>query len=225
MHIITCVGYYSQTTYSDYVLQKNAKDLAAHMMSEVTHGIGDTGVKPGIIGELAAKDHIPTAEEEKVLRACAWVHNDTGLPISLHSAIGRPALNQIAVLEDEGALLERVIVSHADYGWCEDIQEDIDFYQRILDKGSYLEFDQIGWNDVIPELEDIRRVMALLDKGYAGRLLLSSDLCRRSQYHKYGGRGYDYVLRSFVETLKKHGASDLQVKQMLVDNPRELLCV
>ncbi len=223
VHIITTTGYYSERLYPKYIVESSTADLAARMVREVTDGIGNTGIRPGIIGELGSHQAHVTPAEEHVLRAAARTHLATGLAITLHSSLDRPAPKQLALLQEEGVSPERVIVSHADIVWHEDIAQDLDYFLPLLDAGCYLGFDTIGWKDFSPEPERIKRLCVLIEKGYVSRLLLSSDLCRRSFYHAYGGRGYDYVLRSFVPKLKARGISDSQIATMLTDNPREIL--
>ena len=223
VNIITTTGYYAERIYPHRVLQMTAPELAAHMIHEVRHGIGDTGVRPGIIGELGADEPSVSPVEEKVLRAAARTHNETGLAITLHSSYTRPAPNQLAVLREEGVSPERVIVSHADVVWHEDIAEDLDYFLPLLDAGCTLGFDTIGWDEFSPEPERIKRIRLLLERGYENQLLLSSDLCRRSFYHANGGRGYDYVLRQFIPKLREDGVAEKHIHLMLVENPQAVL--
>lgn len=223
IHIITAVGLYAEKTYPEELRDRTVSELAEHMIREANHGIGDTGIKPGIIGELGALEFEVSPAEEKVLRAAARTHNETGPAITLHSSFTRPAPNQVAILREEGVSLSKVIVSHADIVWHENINEDLAYFLPLLDAGCYLGFDTIGWQEFSPEPERIKRIMLLLDRGYEKQLLLSSDLCRRSFYHANRGRGYDYVLRHFIPKLREQGVSEAKVNVMLKDNPREVL--
>ena len=223
VHLITTVGYYSEKLFINHVAQHSTASLAADMIREIRHGINHTNIKPGIIGELRSTEAYVTPGEERVLRAGARAHNETGLAITLHSSDTRPAPNQIAVLREEGVSLERVIVGHADVACQENMADDLDYYLPLLDAGCYLAFDTIGWPGHCPEPEIIARIIALTQRGYGGRLLISSDVCRRSFLHANGGRGYDYVLRHFVPMARAHGLDNAQIQRMLIDNPREVL--
>lgn len=225
VHLVTTTGYYSEVIFPDYVRQVTVDQLAHHMIAEYRNGIGDTGVRPGIIGELASKQEHVTPLEERVLRAAARTHNETGLAITLHSGIGRPAPRQLAVLVSEGVSPDRVIVSHADLEWHDEMARDLDYFLPLLDQGCYLGFDTIGWEDFSPESARIERIVSLIEKGYERQLLLSSDLCRRSFYHRYGGRGYDYVLRHFVPRLREHGVHHARIDLMLRENPGAALAI
>ena len=223
VNIITTTGYYSERIYPPYVLEATAAELAGRMIDEARNGIGDTGIRPGIIGELGSASGSVTTAEEKVLRAAACAQAETSLAITLHSSYGRPGIRQLAVLKDAGASPEKVIVGHVDAEWHVDIREDMEYYERILDGGACVEFDTIGWQDFCPEDERLRRILRLLEKGYAPQILLSSDLCRRSFYRANGGRGYDYVLTCFIPLLLRSGVSQGVINTLLVENPLRVL--
>jgi len=224
IHIITCTGYYTESTARAFIETKSVEQLAEEMIRDITHGIDGTGIKAGIIGELASANHVIQPGEERVLRAAARAHLETGAAISLHSAIGRPAIDQLAILRSEGMSLERVIAGHTHYQWHRHRDSDLDYYHYLLDQGCYLEFDQIGWgNDIFPEAEMAQRLAILIEKGYVRRLLISSDLCRCSFFHVNGGFGYDYILTRFVPMLRSAGISDNHIQTILKDNPAEAI--
>ena len=223
VHIITSTGYYDEKLYPDHVTQQSVDSLAAWMVSEAVEGINDTGIKPGLIGELRSSATQVTPAEARILKAAAGAHHETGLAITLHSGFGRPGPNQVAVLRGENVSPERIIVGHADLELRPEIAEDLDYFLPLLDAGCYLAFDTIGWDEFCPDAERIRRIALLLERGYGRQLLLSSDICRRSFYHVNGGRGYDYVLKEFVPRLKKHGIADDLINAMLIENPVKAL--
>ena len=51
--------------------------LAAVMIDEVRHGVGGTGVRPGIIGEICTDRWCISAAEERSFRAAARTHLET----------------------------------------------------------------------------------------------------------------------------------------------------
>jgi phosphotriesterase-related protein len=225
VNIITTTGLYCEDIYPPSFWDADKESLARLMIDEAVNGIGETGIRPGVIGELGSKNSTASPAEETVLRASALTHLETGLAIVLHSALNRPAPDQVRILREEGVTPERIIVSHADIVWHEDIQIDLAYHLSLLDIGCYLSFDTIGWQEFSPEDHKIACILALIERGYADRLLLSSDLCRRTFYHANGGRGYDYVIKSFVPRLKEMGVSDADINRILVSNPTDVLAV
>ena len=129
--IIAGAGYYAEELFPAYVLDMDVRELAAHLTDEAMTGVGDTGIRPGIIGELRSNHTDVSPAEEKVLRASARTHKAPGLAISLHCGVGRSGPNQLAVLRQEHVSAERVIVGHADLVWDPDITKDFDYYQSM----------------------------------------------------------------------------------------------
>jgi phosphotriesterase-related protein len=51
-------------------------------------------------------------------------------------------------------------------------------------------------------------------------------MCRKHFLHRFGGYGYDHVLRRITPRLQKSfGLSDAVIAKLLVDNPRRLLTI
>ena len=64
---------------------------------------------------------------------------------------------------------------------------------------------------------------AYLDRGYAEQMLLSTDICLKSLLHKYGGWGYDHVLKHILPMLDEAGVTKEQIETMLKANPARWL--
>jgi phosphotriesterase-related protein len=66
-------------------------------------------------------------------------------------------------------------------------------------------------------------VRALVDAGFGGRILLSQDVCLRTDLHAMGGPGYTYVTTTFAGLLVAAGLPAELVTSLMVDNPRRAL--
>ena len=66
-------------------------------------------------------------------------------------------------------------------------------------------------------------VVALIDAGYAGNLLFSSDLSTANQLKSNGGTGYAKTVTVFVPKLREAGVNEDTLHGILVDNPRRFL--
>jgi predicted metal-dependent phosphotriesterase family hydrolase len=67
-------------------------------------------------------------------------------------------------------------------------------------------------------------VMSLIDAGYADRLLFSSDFSNANALKRNNQElGYAKTLTVFVPKLKKAGARDEVLRQIMNDNPRRFL--
>jgi phosphotriesterase-related protein len=172
--------------------------------------------------------HPSDSGDVKQLRAAARASRITGAAITLHQWIrdGEALPKTLDILEVEGADLSRVIVGHI----AGDGIDNIPLLEAVLARGVTLEFDLFGVPFYLgaPHLDNRRMadaVIVLAAKGYAGQLLLSHDVCTKLQQKRYGGKGYDYVLKEVAPHLRRQGVTDAQLRQILVENPARLLAI
>jgi phosphotriesterase-related protein len=78
LNIVLGAGLYRHQYFDTaWVDRTNTDTLAEWIVRDLTVGIGDTGIRAGIIGEIACDVWI-TAQEERVFRAAARAHKKTG---------------------------------------------------------------------------------------------------------------------------------------------------
>ena len=82
-------------------------------MAEITDGIGDTGIKAGVVKLTSSKDEI-TDYEKMFFAAGAKAQRETGVPIITHTQEGTMAPEQAEFLLSEGADPDRVMIGHMD---------------------------------------------------------------------------------------------------------------
>ena len=70
-------GYYVDIFLSDEVKMMSEDEMADNMVKEIRQGIGDTGVRCGVIGEIGCSWPL-TPTEHKTLRAAAKAQRETG---------------------------------------------------------------------------------------------------------------------------------------------------
>jgi phosphotriesterase-related protein len=227
LHVVHGAGYYRRRCLPDEVDELSEDALADELERAVREGLHGTTVRAGILGELGTATPIQPFEERQ-LRAAARVQRATGVGINVHPAIwGHEHLRIIDILDDAGADLSRVAISH-----CDELVEP-EWHARIAERGVMLCFDTLGAegvsdSDGSQEPRDSERLdclRRLLDAGRAGQLLLSHDVCTRLQLHRYGGWGYGHILVSIVPRLRRAGVPDADIERMLIDNPRRLLAM
>ena len=135
VHVIVITGHHKHLHAAPWVGDKTAAEIAAVSIDEIRTGIDGTGMRAGVIKAGTSLNEI-TEVEERVLRAAAIAHKETGAPISTHTDKGTMALEQLTILRDEGVPSERVIVGHLDFTL------DEDYLLRVLDTGALVSFDQ-----------------------------------------------------------------------------------
>lgn len=217
LNIVLGSGWYRHpfidTVYFD---TRSTDDVAADIVRDLEVGIAGTDVRAGIIGEIGCDRHI-TSHEERSFRAAARAHLKTGVTITTHAARWPIGLAQLDILEQEGVDPRRVIVGHSD------LFQTTGYHSALAKRGCWIEFDCVDMQsdyDVAREIEYIRHAAR---EGFLDRILLSQDICQRSQFKAYGGIGYDVMFTRFFPLLREAGISEEQIQLMTVENPRKAL--
>lgn len=209
--------------------QLRPPDVPARLfVRDITEGIQGTEVKAGII-KIACNDPTVAGPTETIFRAAARAHRQTGVPISTHTdSLQRSGLDQQRLLAEEGVDLSRVVIGHSGD------TEDLDYLERLLDRGSYLGMDRFGLDQFAGQefLTTDRRVAVIAElcrRGYADRLVLSHDASAYSdarppeyQEQTWPNWHYTHIPRDVVPALLEAGVSRAQVDQMGRDNPRAI---
>jgi phosphotriesterase-related protein len=230
LNIIAATGHYVEDSHPPHVKTDSKAELAKRMIYEIEQGLG--GIRCGIIGEIGTSWPI-TSEEEKVLRAATIAQKDTGAPLNVHVAARLKPGNEILnILEDEGADLGKVVMSHTDIGIT---REDLEYPLSLARRGCYVEFDTFGKDFYMPNfgkegfffpMNDIQRILvvkSLIDEGQLSHVLLSQDVWFKMSMRKYGGPGYDHILQNIVPKFRLLGLTNEQIDTMLLENPRNML--
>jgi phosphotriesterase-related protein len=225
LHLVMGCGWYRGAYYPPEarIDRRSVDDLADEIVGEWRDGLGESGVRPGIIGEIGTDKPWVSAAEERVHRAAARAALQTGLAITTHAVLSDVGLAQLRIFEEEGADLSRVVVGHADS------YPSLDHYLEIVRRGANLEFDFLGMSFTPMERHGEGRVVdllrELLSRGHGDRILLSQDVCHNGQLVTYGGHGYTYLQETFLPRLRAAGVSAREIDRMTIDNPRRILSV
>ncbi|KUN21314.1 phosphotriesterase [Streptomyces antibioticus] len=188
---------------------------------DITEGIGDTGVKAAVLKCATETEQLPEGVE-RVLRATAQAHRETGAPIQTHSnALVRNGLLQQKVFREEGVDLSRVVIGHSGDS------DDLGYLRELLDAGSFLGMDRFGMEFIAPLEQRVETVARLVRLGYASQLVLSHDCPCFLDYLTTDQRelvapswDYTHIHDDVLPALRKAEVSDEDLRTMLVDNPR-----
>ena len=207
LHIVMGCGWYRGAYYPAEALieRRSVDDLADELVREATDGVGETGIRPGIIGEIGTDKPWISPAEERVHRAAARASVRTGLGITTHAVMSAVGLAQLRIFEEEGVDPGRVVIGHADS------YPVLDHYVALLERGASIEFDFLGMSFTPTERHGEERiaglVVELLSRGFGGQVLLSQDVCHDSQLKRYEGNGYVHLHESFLPRLRALGVS------------------
>ena len=225
LNIVMGCGWYRGAYYpAEALIDRRSVDaLADELVAEASDGVGGSGVRPGIIGEIGTDKPWLSAQEERVHRAAGRAARRTGLAITTHGVLSAVGLDQLRIFEEEGADPTRVVIGHADS------YPVLEHHLAIVDRGASVEFDFLGMSFNAVERHGEGRVIdllcELLSRGHVERVLLSQDVCNDSQLTRYEGNGYTYLARTFLPRLREAGVSEAEIETMTVTNPRRILTV
>jgi phosphotriesterase-related protein len=88
INVVCGCGHYLHFIHPPSKAQEPMESVAEHLIRELSEGIGDTGVRPGIIGEIGTSDPIHP-QEAKMLGAAALAQRRTGVAITVHCNLGK----------------------------------------------------------------------------------------------------------------------------------------
>ena len=205
LHVVMGSGWYRGAYYpAEALIDRRSVDaLAEVIVRDATDGVGESGIRAGIIGEIGTDKPWLSAQEERVHRAAARAARRTGLAITTHAVQSTVGLDQLDVFAAEGADLTRVVIGHADS------YPSVDYHRAIVERGATVEFDFLGMaftplerNGEGAIVESIRH---LIGRGHVERILLSQDVCHDSQLRRYGGNGYTYLARDLPAAAARGG--------------------
>ena len=190
---------------------------------DIEHGIADTGIKAAIL-KCATDEPGVTPGVERVLRAVAQAHRQTGVPISTHThAASRRGLDQQRIFAEEGVDLSRVVIGHSGD------TTDIGYLEELIAQGSYIGMDRFGVDAFLGFEDRVNTVATMCERGHADRMVLSHDascyfdaLPEETLPVALPNWHYLHIHDDVLPALRQRGVTEEQLTTMLVDNPRTI---
>jgi phosphotriesterase-related protein len=190
---------------------------------DITEGIAGTAVKAAFL-KCALETPEPSPGVERIARAIARTHVETGAPITVHTSgphqTGRTA---VRIFREEGVDLTKVVIGHAGDS------NDLDYLSELADTGATLGMDRFGLDLFNPTAERVKTIAALAARGYADRMVLSHDA---SCFIDYFGAAHDdaraaaapnwhfeHITDDVIPALLASGVTQAQVDTMMIENP------
>ncbi|WP_405910316.1 MULTISPECIES: phosphotriesterase [unclassified Streptomyces] len=218
VHVIAATGLHQAAHYAPELLTELRGRLAEVFVSELTSGIGASGVRAGLI-KVAGGFHALDAHARWTMAAAAEAHHATGAPIGVHLELGTGALDVLDLLCGElGVPPHRVILGHLNRS------PDFVTQRQAAESGAYLAFDGPSRANHATDWRMPDAVHALADAGHGDRLLLGGDTTTAAARSANGGPGMPYLLRRVRPRLELALGEGL-VEQMLTANPGRAFAV
>jgi phosphotriesterase-related protein len=225
LQVVACTGIYTYDHLPSFFASRDPDQIAELFVADIEQGIQETEIKAAFI-KCAADEPGLTENVEKIHRAAARASLQTGAPIMAHS---RPASDtgpqQVEIFESEGVDPAKVQIAH-----CGDT-DDLDYIERLLDKGVYVGLDRYGLEMYLPAAQRDPTVLALLERGHAEKMFISADSCATLDWFPANvieqllaaGAGKDWDIRNVPEQvlprLREGGMTEEQERTMMVLNP------
>ena len=112
--VMGCGHYRDPYIDRDHLDRRGVDGLAADLIAEIRDGFEDTGIRPGIIGEVGSNRKWISSAEERALRVAARASVATGLTVMTHAARWPLGIPQLDILEEAGVNPRTVVVGHCD---------------------------------------------------------------------------------------------------------------
>ncbi len=227
VHVVMGASFYVHNYHPPRVASLSEAELTAEIVRDIHEGVGETGIKAGIIGEVGL--YWPVHDDEvKVLRASAMAQRETGAPLMIHPGRDPQApAEAIAVVKEAGGDPSRAIIAHID----RTLFDRADML-ALAETGCYLEFDLFGAEssyyplapiDMPNDAVRIDHLQALIAAGHRDQLLVAHDVCHKTRLRKYGGDGYSHLLDNVVPMMARKGMSAADIEALLVGNPARIM--
>lgn len=216
LNIICSTGFYLEKYHPAWLKDATVSKIEDTFRREFAEGIDGTDVKPGVIGEVAGEKTEITESETKVMVAAAHVASEIGCAVTTHCQLGRMAPEQADLLLGAGMKPEKVVLGHLD------LADDLDYYRRVLVRGVNIGFDTCGKVAYLADERRAQNLATLAAEGFAGQIVLSTDISRQSYMHGKGGFGYTAVMDRVLPMAREAGLSDNDIDTMLVSNPARI---
>ena len=238
INVIMGLGYYREDVYypDSKTGERTDEAIAEEFVRDIMVGVGDSGVRSGIIGEIGCSWPL-TNSERKLLRAGAIAQQRTGAAINIHPGFNEDApLEIVKVLSDAGVDPTRIIISHISVATSAHSTRC-----KLAETGCYLEWDTFGWDGFFPlsthehalftkhlfampnDWKRIDQIMQLIAEGYLNQILISHDLSWRHLWTRYGGPGLRYILHTIIPLMREKGVTEEQIHALIVGNPKQIL--
>ncbi|WP_236979019.1 phosphotriesterase family protein [Membranihabitans maritimus] len=213
IQILTNTGFYGAV--NNKYIPKIAFDLSAEEIADIwidefENGIGDSGIKPGFIKiGVDAKDPLHPMHQ-KLVKAAALTHLQTGLTIASHTGKAKGLWPQLEILKKTGVSPSAFIWVHAQN------ETNPKEYKKAAEEGCWISLDGMGWNTNSYNTKlQWAKENDILDK-----ILISHDAgWFDPQKSKQEITPYTNIFEKIIPQLKASGFTDFDFNCLLKENP------
>jgi phosphotriesterase-related protein len=210
LHVVGATGVHRDAHYGpdDPLRAETEEALARRFVSDITAREAPAGAI-----KVGASYHRLAPLEKKTFAAAALAHQQTGVPICVHTEHGTMGLGIVEHLAGLGVTPTAIVLAHLDRN------PDAVEHAETAGTGAWLQLDGPGRTKYWPDSTILRLIADLAESGLSGQLLLGGDTGRSSTMRSYGGGpGLDYLFARFKPRLERELGPELS-QLIFVDNP------
>jgi phosphotriesterase-related protein len=231
MRIVCTTGAYKEhegITYTFGALP--VEEIEAIYVKELTEGIGETGIRAGLI-KVATGSPKVSDYERKLLTAAGRAAARVGCPVITHTDEAQLGLEQIAILTEQKVPAHRILVGHSDG------RDDHAYHRSLADKGAYVGFDRFGIEPIISDEKRMQSVCNMIEAGYVRSVCVSHDATCAAFLGRpiFSGKYVmtqeqvdalmpnwkpTHLFQNILPALKQRGVSQADIDTMLIENPK-----
>ncbi|TDL80030.1 phosphotriesterase family protein [Peribacillus frigoritolerans] len=234
LQIVCATGFYYEgegaTPYFKFRqgLGTAEEEIYEMFKKEITEGIRNTGIKPGII-KLASSKGVITEYERMFFKAAARVQREEGTVILTHTQEGTMGPEQVELLMEFGCDPKKIVIGHM----CGNT--DTDYHLKVLEKGAFIAFDRFGIQGMVgapTDDERIKTLLKLVTHGYTDQIMLSHDTVNHWMgrplilpeviQEKMKNWHPAHLFENIIPELRKQGMPEENIRTMLEINPSKL---
>lgn len=229
VHIIASTGFHKLIFYPavHWIRSFDEKALLDFFIHEICTGMychiddasprTSTRIKAGMIKAALDLEGL-TPPYRTLFTAATKAAMLTDLPLMVHIEQGADADSLLHFLLNLGMDPSRILFCHMDRTILSSRR-----YLQLLEKGINLEFDTIGRFKYHDDASEIKCIQQLAYAGFLSQVLLSLDTTRtRMKSYTPGGIGLDHILQSFLPQLKSAGFTDIEIRQLTIENCKRI---
>lgn len=215
IQILTNTGFYGAVGgkyLPDFVQTESAEQLAERWIDEFQNGIEGTGIKPGFIKISVNEADTLSEIDQKLVRAAAITHLNTGLTIASHTGTWKTADQEVRILKEMDVEPSEFVWVHAQ------AEEDFKNYQKAAEMGVWISLDGIGWA-IEPYVE---RLVFAKENGILKNILISHDAGWYDPAKAGGGdfQPFTNIFEKLIPVMNEKGFSEKDWDLLLIENPK-----
>src|SRR5688572_20596920 len=217
--IITNTGFYGATNNKyipAFAFDKKAEELAEIWIDEYKNGIEGTTVKPGFIKISVDATDTLDGMDQKLVKAAAITHLQTGLTIASHTGDAKALWPQLKILKEMNVSPQAFIWVHAQS------ENDNNNYLLAAKEGCWISFDGLGW-----DLEKhIEKILFAKEHKILNRILISHDAgWYDPQKQTQEIKPYTNIFKQLYPALVSKGFDKDEFDLLISDNPAKAFSI